>query len=201
MIEIAENALQITVLMVCSGISLYRALEHKSRTWTLAAFFFTSWVLGDLYWTVCLLFYDKAPQISIVSDLSWYASYMFLYLLLIRTAEPQDVDKRQILPWLGPVFAAVMAIFFIQWGEILNNLVYASLMGLLLYASISRLIKRKQKYLSALILVFCLLEYGLWTSSCIWSGDTLANPYYWFDVLLTLSFLLFLPAVRKAVSA
>ena len=205
MIEIIENTLQITVLMICSGIALYKAMEYKSRTWTLAVFFFGSWVLGDIYWTACLLFYNKAPQISIVSDLSWYASYVFLYLMLIRTSEPDTGTKKQILPWLGPIYAAGMAVFFMQWGEILNNLIYAALMGLLLFASISRLLRKDkhpgQVFLSALILAFCLLEYGLWTSSCIWSGNTLANPYYWFDTLLTVSFLLFLPAVRKAVSA
>ena len=39
------------------------------------------------------------------------------------------------------------------------------------------------------------------TASCCWVSDTLTNPYFWFDFLLTLVLLLFLPAVRKAVEA
>lgn len=51
------------------------------------------------------------------------------------------------------------------------------------------------------VLTFTALEYALWTASCFWVSDTLTNPYFWFDFLLTLVLLLFLPAVRKAVEA
>jgi hypothetical protein len=30
-------------------------------------------------------------------------------------------------------------------------------------------------------------------------GETVLNIYYWFDILLSFSFVLFLPALRKAV--
>ena len=51
------------------------------------------------------------------------------------------------------------------------------------------------------MLAFIALEYALWTASCFWVSDTLTNPYFWFDFLLTLVLLLFLPAVRKAVDS
>ena len=79
--------------------------------------------------------------------------------------------------------------------------VIAALMGLLLYASIHRLIERRNRTLPALILIFCLLEYALWTASCFWNDAFLLHPYYWFDFLLTVSMPFFLPAVRKAVAA
>ena len=50
-------------------------------------------------------------------------------------------------------------------------------------------------------LIFCLLEYALWTVSCFWMGDTMANPYFWFDLLITGCMLLFLPALEKAVAS
>ena len=204
MIESLENTLQIVVLVICAGISLYRAVAGQSRLWTIAVFFFGSWLLGDIYWLACLLFYDSTPQISIISDLSWYASYIFLYLLLIRTAPLEAGMHKRFIVWIGPVLAALLAIFFMQWGEVLSNLIYASLMGLLMYAAIGRMANkgfyRKQFFLTVLILIFCLLEYGLWISSCFWHTETLANPYYWFDFLLTASFLIFLRAIRKAVS-
>ena len=206
MIESIENVLQIMVLLGCTGISLYRAAAFQSRSWTLAVFFFGSWVLGDIYWLACLVFYDATPQISIISDLSWYASYTFLYLLLIRAAPPPEKGGiKRLLPWTGPLLSAALAVFFMQWGEVLSNLIYAALMGLLLFAAINRLMDcgkyRAQLFLSVLILVFCLLEYGLWISSCFFQGETLANPYYWFDLLMTASFPVFLPAMKKAVSA
>ena len=82
MIERIENALQIGVLVVCAAIAVYRTVKHRGEAWMLLSFFYGSWLLGDIYWLACLVFYDGTPQISAVSDLSWYAAYIFLYLLL-----------------------------------------------------------------------------------------------------------------------
>ena len=112
MIESFDNSLQIIVLLICASIALYKAITQRSQTWVLAFLFFGSWVLGDIYWLVCLLFYGKTPQISIVSDLSWYASYIFLYLLLYHRSAPDKESIKHLIPWLGPIFAAGMAIFF-----------------------------------------------------------------------------------------
>ncbi|MBO4326770.1 MAG: hypothetical protein J5950_05830 [Clostridia bacterium] len=203
MIERIENAIQITVLLICAGISIFKTAKYRSRTWTNAFFFFGSLALGDIYWFVCLIFYGKTPQISVVSDLSWYASYIFLYLILTRTAPPEETGKAGFLPWLGPVFTVSMALFFMTYGEILGNIICASLMGLLLFSSIRRLKDhkrcRKELFLAVMIFIFCMIEYGLWLSSCFWSSDTLANPYYWFDFLLTVCFVILVPAIKKAV--
>ena len=201
MIDSIDNWIQIAVLAVCVIAAAVQAARYRSRSWTLLAFFYGSWVLGDIYWTVCLLFYGKTPEISVVSDLSWYASYIFLYMLLRRVSPPEELAGRKITPWLGPVFTIGMALFFMLRGEIVNNLIYAGLMGLLLYAAIRRLTERRNRTLPALILIFCLLEYALWTASCFWNEAILLHPYYWFDFLLTVSFPLFLSATGKAVSA
>ena len=201
MIESIDNGIQIAVLVVCVIVATFKAARYRSRSWTLLAFFYASWLLGDIYWTVCLLFYDKTPEISVVSDLSWYASYIFLYMLLRHVSPPEELTRKRILPLLGPVFSLGMALFFMQRGEILSNLIYAGLMGLLLYSAIRRLAERRNRFLPALILILCLLEYALWTASCFWNDELLLHPYYWFDFLLTVSFPLFLPAVRREVAA
>ena len=201
MIEQIDNGIQIAVLAICVIAAIFKAAKYRSRSWTLLAFFYASWLLGDIYWTVCLLFYDKTPEISVVSDLSWYASYIFLYLLLRHNSPPEALAGKKITPWLGPVFAALMALFFMQRGEIISNLIYAGLMGLLLYSTICRLAERQSRTLPALILILCLLEYALWTASCFWNDELLLHPYYWFDFLLTVSFPFLLPAVRREVAA
>ena len=106
MIESMENALQITALTLCAGIALIRAVRTQSRRWTLLAFCYGSWGLGDVYWLVCLIFFGHLPQISVVSDLSWYASYIFLYMLLREAAPPDGAREKRFQPWLGPLFAA-----------------------------------------------------------------------------------------------
>ena len=205
MIERIENSLQIAVLAACAGVALVRMLRKRDKVWTLLTLFYFSWLLADLYWAACLVFYGETPRISVVSDLSWYASYIFLYMLMREAAPPVTRRERRLLPWAGPAFALGMAVFFIRWGETVSNLIYAALMGLLLFSSIRRLMDGRQyaraRFLCALILCGCLLEYALWTSSCFFAGDTMANPYYWFDLLLTASFPLFPSAIRKAVDA
>ena len=98
-----------------------------------------------------------------------------------------------------------MAGFFMQWGEIMSNLIYALILGLLLFSAIRRLVDahlfRAERSLCVTTIIFCLLIYCLWITSCFWKTDTLANPYYWFDFLLTASFPFFLPATRRAVDA
>ena len=205
MIERVENTLQLAVLLLCVGAALCRAVGRRSRTWTLLVFFFGSWWMGDLYWLICLIFFGATPRVSVVSDLSWYASYLFLYLLLQHAAPREAGGKKRLLPWLGPVFAAAMAVFFLQWGEFVGNLVCAVLMAQLLFAALQRLADGERnggrRMLCLLTLLFCLFEYGLWTSSCFWAGDTFANPYYWCDLLLTALFPFFLPATGKAAAA
>ena len=201
MIESCENLVQTAVLTLCAVIASYRVVRRKSRAWTLLAFFYGSWLLGNCYWLCCLIFYGR-PQVSAVSDLSWCASYLFLYLLLRQTS-PEAGKAKRLTPWLGPAFTAAMAVFFMQWGKWISNLVYAGLMGGLLYAVLARLTERKRdgaRTLCAVIFVFCLAEYALWTSSCLFEEESLANPYYWCDILLTALFPFFLPATKKAVA-
>lgn len=45
---------------------------------------------------------------------------------------------------------------------------------------------------------FCLLEYAMQTVSCFWMGDTIRNPYFWLDLIVTASAALLVPATRKA---
>ena len=201
-IDNITNGIQIVVLLFCVIAACIQAFSFKTRAWTLLLFFLGSWWMGDLYWAFNLLFYDAMPNIAVVSDLNWCASYLFLYLLLRETAQPDE--KIRLLPFIGPVFAVAMAVFYMQWGEIVINLVYAAFMGLLMFASIRRFLDQerygRQHFLSALILVFCLLEYGLWTASCFWQEESMTEPYYWFDLMLTASFPFFLPATKKAVA-
>jgi len=205
MIESYENGLQIAVLLVCLLFSISRAALKKEKAWILLSFFYGSWILGDLYWEIYLIFFQKTPSLFYVADFSWDASYLLLYLLL-RQVLPQGAQRvRSVLPWLGAVFAFGMSVFYMQWGEILSNLVCAALMSLLIVTALQGLLflretgDRRQKWLCLAVLLFCLLEYSLWTTSCFWKEDNLSNPYYWADILLTLSFPVFLPAVRKAV--
>lgn len=204
MIFVIENILQISVLFLCSVVAVSRALKFRSRTWTLLSFFFGSWILDDLYWLLYAWFFDEAaPSIGVLSDLNWYASYIFLYLLIRHLAPPESAKEKRLLPWLGFVFSFGMASYYMQWGNVLSNILYAMLLGMIIFTSIRRLMDRASCAnvvpLCIVSLLLCAFEYGLWTSSCIWYYGTLKNPYYWFDVLLSLTFPFFIAATGKAV--
>ena len=219
MIERYENALQITVLSIGILIATHRGIRQKSRAWALLTLFYVSLLMGDLYWVLSLVFFGDTPKISLSSDWNWVSAYLFLYLLLRQTAPPPQAREKRLTPWLGFVFALSMSVFFfsqyiywnvhdgahyVLWARALSNLLYGMIMGLLLFSAIRRLAYvgtyPRQKALSLAILFFCLVEYGLWTVSCFEWKDGLANPYYWFDFLMTVSTCLLLPATRRAVT-
>ncbi len=202
MIESYDNLAQTAMLTLCACSAIWLVLRERSRAWILLAFFYGSWLSGNCYWLLCLIFYGR-PQISAVSDLSWCASYLFLYLLLRQVSPENTGHLKQVVPWLGPVFTVAMAVYFMQWGKWISNIVYAALMGVLLHTVISCLLEQKRhssRVLCITILFFCLLEYTLWVSSCIWYEDTMGNPYYWCDILLTALFPFFILATKKAVT-
>ena len=57
------------------------------------------------------------------------------------------------------------------------------------------------KYFHIGVLCFAFAEYLLWTVGCFWPDTSPASPVFWCDMLLTLTILGLLPAVRKAVDA
>ncbi len=204
MIESYENGLQIAVLLVCLFISIGQASATRDKAWTMLSFFYGAWILGDLYWEIFLIIFHETPRLY-VSDFSWHAAYIFLFLLLKQTMPPKAARGKHVLPWLGVVFSAAMCVFYLQWGDVASNLICALLMGLLFFYSIQGLLylreapDRRQKLLYVAVLVFCIMEYITWTASCFWAGDSFSSPYIIADMLLTASLVPFISAVRKAV--
>ena len=204
MVEIIENAVQLVVLTCCAGFACWLSLKKQNRECARLAMFYGSYVLGDLYWLLYLVCYGHTPGIFYVPYMSWYAAYVFLDLLLLCLA---TAEERKFISWPSlvlPVFAAVMCVYYMQFGDYAGNLVSAVLMSLLMYHSsrgMHYLRKHPEgdgrKWMYILTLVFCFVEYSAWTASCFFVGDTLANPYYWFDFMVTPVVALFLPAFRK----
>lgn len=59
----------------------------------------------------------------------------------------------------------------------------------------------QQTVLSYRGLWYIAAEYTLWTTGCFFSSNSIGNPYFWMDILLTGSLLGLFPATRKAVEA
>ena len=204
MIESIENGIQLVTTAVCTALSVCRAVRSGKRTWLLLALASGVYFLGDLYWQLFLIFYGETPDYSFIPYLGWYAGYVFLLLLLLEVRGPRPAVPRSRLLWLFPVFTVGMGVFYLQWGDWIGNITAAILMGLLLWHAADSLSfwrsvqERGKRLLAWAVVLFCAAEYAAWTSSCFWMGDTLKNPYFWFDTLLSICFLLFPWALRKA---
>lgn len=207
MIEIVENIVQLGLLLVCVGISAAYMIRSQTESSIMLFLFYAAYALGDLSWLLNLVFTGHTPIVFYESELSYYASYVFLFMLLQQVSSSTERKTRHVALLAVPVFVIAMFVFYIQWGDYFGNVASAVLMLLLLNHSIRGLIylrshpdetSRRMLYIATLF--FCAMEYGDWTSSCFWSGDTWTNPYFIFDCLLTLSFVFFLPAYRKAVA-
>ena len=209
MIESIVNMFQLVVMLVCLFVSGVYAVKWNRQSGMLLAMVYGGMALGDLYWQLHLFFYGYTPKVFYVADMCWYTEYLFLFLLLRDLSTKEERAERPGAAWLLPLFPAAMCAVYVGLGDSLaTNLIAAALMSLLLFHAARGLIYLRKRPAEAgrrgmyiAVLVFCAAEYCLWTASCFWMGDTLANPYYWFDVLLTISMALFLPAYRRAVTA
>ena len=241
MVESIDNLIQLIVFGICFGISLRLTYTKRSRAMGILSLFYISFFLGDLYWLLYIVFYDSTPQVFYVSEFNWYASYLFLILLMQQTLEPEARRQRSRVLLLPLVFAAGMCVFFMQWGDYISNIISAVLMGLMMFRAMQGSLYCREKDTAAdhltdaekdpaaghltgrekdpaamqsgysaksiaaqmrlcrLILVFCVIEYVMWTVSCFWRGDGLTNPYYWLDGMLTVCSAALLPALDKGV--
>ena len=39
----------------------------------------------------------------------------------------------------------------------------------------------------------------MWTASCFFEGTGISNPYYWFDIMLTVTVPVFIPIIRLEI--
>lgn len=216
MLEAIGNSVQLSVidngiqLLVMAGCGMYAAvlfLRRKEQVWFLLTCFYGAFALGLVHWLLFLVFRLESPQFSPVSDLSWLASILFLLAIQTTIRLPNEKAYRPLWAWATPVFCAVMCFYFFRWGDYFLNVLWAVLMGTCGYLALRGLLfARRQsgaaqghQYFHRVVLIFILLEHGLWVSSGHFKGETLANPYFWFDFLLTATFFTFLPALKKAV--
>lgn len=205
MIETSENAIQLGVCLLLALASIGMAYRRKNKAYGVLALFYAAVALGDLYWLLYLGFYHITPVYSYISEVAWYAAWLFLLLLLRQVEDDRRGNKHPVL-WLVPVFTGAMCIFYMHWGDYLSNLISALLMTHLLWHSLPGCFGKefgdsaKRPFCTAVV-IFCLIEYTMWTLSCFFDGDAIANPYLWFDALFTVCIALFFSALGKAVRA
>lgn len=197
MVEIIDNSVQFAATLVCCIISAAMYLRRRSAGPFLLMCFYGCFSLGLLYWTLYLVLYESTPMIFYVSEIAWISSYIFLYLLQYTLADAAERSRRCRVMWLAPLSGAVMFAFFcVTDDDIPSALLCCAAMSALAWSAIRGLVFGKRRRFHIAVLGFVCAEYALWVSSLNWLGDTLANPYFWIDFLLTGVLVSLLPAVR-----
>ena len=207
MVETVSNILQIVVLCACIAAAEYHTGASKSRSWLLYGLFVLSFLLGDIWWILDLLFYDNSFY-SIVPYINWKASILFLILLMNQQQDEAVRRPYGIGMWIIPVFCGAMCVYYMQFGAYIDNVLTAVLMAVLIWVTVRMLLDKRDKSeyasrnraLCLVVLLFCASEYIMWTASCLDYGNPLRYLYDVFSFVLTLCIVLFIPAMRKAVS-
>ena len=207
--ELIENVLQflVTLLGFCLACAYY--CQSRKQAYFLLTCFYGCFALGSLYWTLYLMLFSKTPQVFYVSESGWIASVIFLHILQYVLPDEKERAFPCRTAWLSVLIGIPLCAFYCFYGDILSNLLWCGMMMVISYCSIRGLVfarkqvgeARNMQYFHIVVLWFTAAEYALWTTGCFWSGDSIGNPYFWMDILLTGSLFGLFPATRKAVES
>jgi hypothetical protein len=207
MVEIFANVIQTVVTLIAgvgAGILFYK---NRNQVYFLLTCFYGTFTLGTLYWTLHVFLFKYTPPIFYVSDLTWVASFTFLLTLKVTLSTVDERKFRHSAMWLVPIFCVPQTLLYLTHGDILFNLLSGGITMVIAWYSARGLFYarsqggklRDMQFFYAAVLCIVFLEYCLWTASCFWVSDTLTNPYFWIDFILTVALFALLPATRKAV--
>ena len=209
MVEFIDNLTQLLAALSGCVLSGVFYLRSRRQPYFLLCCFYGCFGFGLLYWLLYTLLVTDEPPIFYVSDIGWISCFLFLLLLQYSLADKEEHKLRSRAPWLAILIEIPLTAYFISIGDTLYNLIVGALMAAMLWLSIRGLVwQSKQpkpdpgkRFLHFVMIGSLVWENCLWLSSYPWAGDTLANPYFWFDFAVTASILALFPAVRKAVQA
>ncbi|MEG0803872.1 MAG: histidine kinase [Pygmaiobacter sp.] len=206
MIEMIDNAIQLAVTTGCAIWAGFLYCRHKNQQYSILACFYGTFALGLLYWLIYLMMNNYTPQIFYVSDLSWISSFLFFLLLSLSVAKKEEKSFCPAAIAVAAVLVLLTAILMLHgdmlitliWCVCLISSAYLSTRGLL-YARKQPGKGRQLQYLHVAILFIVFAEFALWISSCYFKENTLDNPYFWCDFVLTAGLFALMPAMKKTV--
>ncbi len=206
----ADNLIMLFSAIIGLLMSLFGCLENPRRGWLLSAGFFLAYMLSSYYWTVYSLVIRDDPNVSeFLAYLGWNIGYVILLFLSLQIREEKVKGFFHPLILLPvPVNIAQVALY-LSFGSILNSIWQGFFTTVAAVYSMQSLIyyyKHRRKgehfpYLSTVILLFVITQYGMWTSSCFDFGGDYLDPYYCFAFLNYLILMLIPPALKKDYSS
>ena len=188
-IIVLENVCMLVAILIALIGTLFRYIVVPRKGYLYLCGFFLAHLLSDYYWTTYTLVMGDYPEVSeFIAYLGWNIGYIFLAVFVYHM-QKQAIGRYFHLLALIPVpINIVQFIIYIQYGGLFNNIWQVSLTTFTACICMSSVIYRfKNKksgasipYAHLAVLLFMLTEYGMWTSSCYFDSESLANPYYLF---------------------
>lgn len=198
-----EN-LENIISLLCNIVGLlycaFRFIESPKRGYRLIIIFFLANILSEYYWTVYELIMGSYPNVSeFAAYLGWNVAF---FVLLVSVFLFRNKNSRRYFHpvMLIPVLLNVpQFILYISYGGILNNIWQVGTTTVTMVLCLQEIMyyfKHRSEYrsfplISMFVLVFLMLQYGMWSASCFDWPSELLNPYFYctvFGSVLTLFF-------------
>lgn len=202
MIETIDNLIQLLAALSGCVLSGIFYLKNRKQSYFLLCCFYGCLGLGLMYWLLYLRLAKETPTIFYVSDIGWISCWLFLLLLQNSLADKEEQKLRSRAPWLALVMVIPLTAHFIIIGNVIYNLIVGAQMAAMLWIAIRGLVWQSRqpepdhgkRFFHLAVIGYIVLEYCLWLSGYPWAGDTLTNPYFWFDFAVTASILTLFPS-------
>lgn len=198
--EIIDNSFQILVMLIAMFCSAVTACRKKNWDFMFLAGGYGCFMMGTLYYVLCLIITGKVPQIFYVAEISWMAAYLFFLCLLLSRRKFQKK-----FPGSLSIGSAALAMLLILLCRIFGpsrffSFCFALIEGTIVLRCMEGIRKKDRKrYLDGIIVTVVWLQIILYLVSSFIKDYTRFSVYYAIDILLTLMMAAMLPALKKEV--
>ncbi len=191
-VESLENIFSLICTIIGLLYCIFKYIETPKRGYRYLVVFFLANFLSEYYWTIYESVMHSYPDVSgFAAYLGWNVGYYMLLLaaFFVRHEEAKRLFHPVILlPFLINI---PQFLLYIRYGGILNNLWEVGLTTItmvfclqeIVYCIKNRAASKSFPLFSVLVLMFLIVKYGMWTSSCFDWSSRLFTPYFFCSIL------------------
>ena len=195
-----ENFISLFFTIIGLLLCLFKYITYSKRGYLYLISFFVMRFLSDYYWMVYqLIMHDSPDSYRYVANIGWNMGFVVFFFTVIYFQTPERrrfIHPLMVLPLLTNI---PQLILYLPYDHILVNLWEVGITTLIMIFCLKDMIyyvKNKKNgvsfpCLSLLGFTYVLMEYGMWTSSCFDWPSELLSPYFYFNILESLTIIFF----------
>lgn len=199
--EIIDNVFQVAVFFVAAFADMVYWFYKRDRLYIILALVHGCFMMGTLYFVLHLVIRGVVPQVFYVSEISWIASYLFMYTYQIvrYRIKKMRIAKIPVICGAGVLIASLWSGIF---GPVfLSTGTFAIVAGVIVSVAVFRILYEKEPHGVCYCMIVCVvLEVALYVSSNFIHDYTRFNLYFLIDFVLTIVNMLLLPCTVWEVS-